>query len=163
MSNEEHGPGEETWDDIMAREAGGGERPRPLPIGTYRLELTKWTKRSAKVTNRETGQIDVVPILEVRFTPIEAQGDVPVEELEGLVIEQKRIKYDFWMRSNSLFKLDDFLAQVMGFGAPLVGTYEELLDQAVGRECLGYVTQRNDDVSGEPRYNDIDTLTSIAA
>lgn len=148
---------EETWEDIMAREAGGGERPRPLPIGTYRLELAKWTKRSATVQGED------IPILRVQFTPIEAQGDVPPEELAGLSIDRKRVNYDFWMRKEAMYRLDDFLAQVMGFGAPLVGTYEELLDQAVGRECLGYVTQRNDDVTGEPRFNDIDTLTAIAA
>ena len=139
-------------EDVMKREAGKAERPSAYPPGTYLMEVAS-VKRKVIVPKKGQNTGKKVPLAEVYFKPVKA-----VEVAEPVDMEKRRAqpKQSFWLTDGDLWRMDEFFATTLGMD---IGgqSYEDLFTLAVGRECQGYLSLRDED-----RYNEIEQLAPAA-
>lgn len=125
------------FSSILKQEIGTAVAPSPVPEGTYKGQIEGVPKYSERHT-----KAGIKGIISVNVSLQESGDDVDESDLAsagGLTRDNgdpKRVTADFWLDSDSLYRLDQFLAS---FG--LTGDYESALKELPNRSVTVYVIQ----------------------
>lgn len=136
------------FSDILNKQVGSAPAPRPIPEGTYHGEIVGLPAQRV-VTTKEGDK----PVLSLTLALMEAGDDVDEEALAeagGLLSnsgEPKRIRQDFWLTEDSLWRYDQFLA-----GLGIEGkSYLEAAEELPGRAVTVFVTLDEYTKNGQTR------------
>jgi len=122
--------------DIMNKQVGSAPAPKPLPEGTYHGEIVG-VPTLRTVATKEGDK----PIATITIALTETGDDVAEDDLAeagGLVNnsgEPKRIRHDYWLTEDSLWRFDQLFESLGIQGA----SYAEAGEQLAGRAVTLYV------------------------
>lgn len=138
--------------ELLKQSTDTVERPRPLADGHY----------VGTIRNHEFGQSSQKKTPFVRFflVPTEETQDVPAGANDGLVLEKKELRKDFYITPDALYRLSDFLDATLGQATGR--SFDERIPDTRGIRVMFQVTHRDqvDEASGEITnvFNDVGTV-----
>jgi hypothetical protein len=116
--------------DILNRQAGSAERPKPLPVGTY-LAMVKGQYEEITAKSGNKGLQFTLQILQAAEDVDEASL---AEALNGKPLGDKTTKTTFWTSEDALWRLDKFLEDLgMELGT---ATYSQVLASTPGKQVM---------------------------
>jgi hypothetical protein len=134
---------------LLSVKADDVKAPSPLPEGTYHGNIDRYEFGESQ--NKKTPYI--------RYTvKLHSSGeDVAQEDLEGIELSSRKLTQDFYLTTDALYRLKDFIASL---GIQTEGrTLEELIPETVNMSVVAYVIQRmNPEKPEEPPRNNIRSL-----
>jgi len=142
------------FSDILNKQVGSAPQPKPIPEGTYHGEIVGLPAQ--RVVSTKEGD---KPILTITIALNEAGDDVDEEALAeggGLLSaggEAKRVRMDFWLTEDSLWRYDQFLASLGIEGK----TYLEAAEELPGRSVTTFIKLNEYEKNGQTRsINNVD-------
>ncbi len=136
------------FSEILKKQVGSAPQPKAIPEGTYFGEIVG-LPAMREVQTKEGNK----PILTITVALNEAGDDVDEDSLAeagGLLNgggEPKRVKMDFWLTDDSLWRYDQFLAS-MGIENK---SYEEAAEDLPGRAVTTFITLNEYEKNGVTR------------
>lgn len=127
------------------------ERPKPLPTGHYRGEISNHEFGVSK--NKQT------PFVRFILTPEEADADVDLDRLNGIDLSKKEMRKDFYITHSALYRLSDVLDAILG--QQQGRNFDERIPETRNAKVLFGVTERQSD-DGIETYNDVTTIVALA-
>lgn len=125
------------FSEILNKQIGTAPTPRPIPEGTYHGEIVGVP--AMRAVNTKEGE---KPVLTITVALNEAGDDVDEDSLAeagGLLSangEPKRVRTDFWLTEDSLWRYDQFLA-----GMGIEGkSYQDGAEELPGRAVTVFIT-----------------------
>ncbi len=120
------------------------ERPKPLPAGHYFAVVTGTENGNSK----EKG----TPYVRFAFKIISPGDDVAQEGLEGVKVEGRELRTDYYLTNDALFRLKDFFEAC---GLSLAGrTMGELIPECISQQVRLQIVQ-NKAKDSDAVYNNI--------
>lgn len=134
---------------ILSRRSGEAERPKPLPPGNYEFLITDYEFDESR--RKKT------PFVRFDCRPVSAHDDVEQDDLPTNWNE-KTTRHTFYMTDDALYRLDEFLADVLGI--ELSGReYNETIPEAINQSFVGEITHSVPEGDNPPYAN----ITSAVA
>ena len=139
------------FEDILGQDISNAQKPKALPVGTYRCQIAKWDLAIADTKNGK------VPKLVVQLKVLEAGDDVDAdllaESLPESGLQFKSLKGDFFLDADSIWRVNDFLkaAKVETSGRPL----KDALPEMVGLEIMAYTMHNPGKQGSDVTYNNV--------
>ena len=127
------------------------ERPKPLPTGHYRGEITNYEFGVSK--NKQT------PFVRFIIVPEEADADVDRDRLSGIDLSKKEMRKDFYITNTALYRLSDALDAILG--QQQGRNFDERIPETRNAKILFGVTERQNE-EGTETYNDVTTMVALA-
>lgn len=116
--------------NILSKPATDFERPKPLPQGTYLMNV-KPGYRLDESTKKKT------PFVEFLCDVVEALKDVDAAELaEAGGVAGKIVKATFYLTDDAAYRLREFLETL---GLDTTKPTDQILDDAAGQQFLGTI------------------------
>jgi hypothetical protein len=144
---------------ILSHKADEVEKPRAVPEGEYFLNI-----RGHKARTYKDKEGIEVPILDFNYGITEPGMGVNKKELAArkIDISKKQLRSSFWLDDENLWRLTDFFEKA---GLNVKGrSYNELLQEVVGREIIGVVTIRKSQIPGDDQeFNDVKSFKPAKA
>ena len=134
--------------DLLDKKVEDTERPKPVPVGTYRLQIQghEFGRSSQKKT----------PYVRFSFKIVQPGEDAEMSDLEGINWGKKTLRDDFYLTEDAMYRLRDFLEknlQLNGTGR----SFDELLPETKNMELEAYISQNPSQKEGDDSiYNNID-------
>jgi hypothetical protein len=129
------------FSQLLRKPAGEAKRPPPLPLGDY----------PGVIKSQEVGDNNRNKTPYVRFGLVltEWPDSIPQSERpEGVDLNKRQIRKDFYLTEDSLWRLDEFIRSC-GID-PEGRVYEEILPELIGQpvmvEVLHYINQQTAEV-----------------
>lgn len=149
------------FQDLLSREAGTIEPPKPQPAGSYIWQNLgyKFDKTKPKDGKQPTDFVSF------NVAPIAALDDVDAEAVRAWHGDQPMSKktknLDFYITEDALYRLQDFLVKDLGGqeGKPL----KELLEETKGNQFLGMVAHAPSKQNPEIVYANITQTAPVPA
>ena len=116
------------FQELLNRQAGSAERPKPLPVGTYILQVVDVKFDQSRV--KKTPQVDFV------FAVLGPTQDVDQTQLVGVDYSKKRPNHTFYLTDDALYRLDDFLFKALKMSLQTGETYAQIIPRAKGNQVL---------------------------
>jgi len=137
---------EPDFQSLLSVQAENVERPRPLPAGHYDVMVKKF--EFGKSQQKQT------PYIRFFLEVLSAGDDVDPSALEGMTVQGKELRTDFYLLPTSMFRLVDFLQAI---GCNTIGReLKDVIPETVGMTAKAQVTQRKSDKADDDRlFNDI--------
>lgn len=137
------------FQEILKRRSGEAERPVPIPPGNYEFLITDYEFDESR--RKKT------PFVRFDCRPVSAHDDVEQEDLPKNWNE-KTIRHTFYMTDDALYRLDEFLSEVLKI--ELSGReYSETIPEAVNLSFVGEITHSMPEGNNPPYAN----ITSASA
>lgn len=145
---------------ILDRQYGDAERPKPMPVGTYRMMVTG-APRFDKSKNKGT------EFVEFTLKYISAEEDVDEDDLrealtkstgETVPIQEKTNRLTFYLTEDAVYRLDDFLRHL---GIDGEFSRAQAIAEATNRECLASIRHTPSD-DGERVFANIAKTAAVS-
>lgn len=142
------------FDALLDMNAADVKRPPALPQGTYLAQIVQ-NEGIAFSEKKKT------PFTRYNVVPIQGLEDVDGAALDGIDLSKKKLRLDFYLTEDALWRLTDFFVKC---GLVTEGqTSRALIPQAVGCTVKIYVIQTpNTRNPEEPPFNEIASVMSAA-
>lgn len=134
---------------LLNKPADDVKRPVTLPDGTY----------FAVVKSHELGESAQKKTPYVRYHLEVTEAD-PDTDTEGVEIQGKKMRADFYITDESTYRLTDFIASC---GVETAGrSLGEVIPQVIGQTVMIDVTRRPNERDPEQYFNEIRKITGLA-
>lgn len=133
--------------EILSRPVESAERPKPLPAGTYRLQITGFEYGSS--SKKQT------PYVRFNYSVVSPMQDVNTEQLAGIDLAAKKLRDDFYLTADALYRLREYLEKKLNLnvsGRPFGACIAEVPGKTVIASVVQNPSQREGDDS---IYNEI--------
>lgn len=144
-----------SFQDLMSKAADEIEAPKPVPPGTYILNIT----------STETGESAVkkTAFLRVHFSIVDACEDVDADALEeagGMEkIAARKLRHEFYITEEALFRLKDFMGLV---GFDLTGkSLGEFVPELIGNQIKASLVQKSNQ-DGTQFFTNIASFAAVS-
>jgi len=135
--------------DMLSRNTGEVERPKPIPVGTYLMTVLR----------HETGESSLKKTPFVRFFfRLQSPGEDVDQELLPENWQTRELRTEFYITEDALFLLSDFLTACGLTGMAM----DQAITAAVGVSVMGYVTQNPSTKDPQRVFNDITNFAPAA-
>lgn len=135
--------------ELLSKDIESAERPKPLPSGTYRLEITghEFGTSSQKGT----------PFVQFNFKVVEPGEDVDPEDLDDVKEWQKRTLQDkFYLTEAAMYRLREFMEKRLGLDCT-GRTFDQNVPETHGCEVEAFLKQTPSQREGDDSvYTNID-------
>jgi hypothetical protein len=138
-----------TFRQLLSQSTDAVERPRPLAEGHY-IGIIKGHEFGVS-RNKQT------PFCRLFLTPEEESDDVPQGANNGITLNTKELRVDYYITPGALYRLSDMLDAVLG---KTVGrSFDERIPELKGSRVMFGVKIRNNDEE-VPTFNDVTTIVA---
>lgn len=140
-----------TFRELLAQPTDAVERPRPLADGHYLGEL--------KGHEFGLSRQKQTPYVRFILTPEEGTADVPAGANDGIALNQRELRKDFYITPKSLYRLSDMLDATLG--KQIGRSFDERIPETRGVKVMFAITHR--DVTDETTGEITDTYNEVGA
>ena len=135
------------FNDILNRQAGTAEKPKPLPGGTWLFSI--------KSHRFDTSTKKGTPFVEFTLAPTAPDSDVDTDHLTKVPNwKDKELRLTYYFTEDALWRLDQFLNEHLSLsleGRP----YAAVIPETTGRQFRGFVTHVQSQKDQETWYAEI--------
>ena len=118
-----------SFEDILSKSTAHIEKPKPLPVGTYRCIVEYFEFTIAGVNN--------TPCVDFYLNPLQAGSDVDsgqlAKVLNGTALSNRKIRHRMFVTDDSAWRLKEFLLEDLEV-PPM--TLREMIFEATGKQVM---------------------------
>lgn len=140
------------FSSLLSADITSVERPKPKPVGTYRLRVIKVPD---PVESRDKG----TPGMQFTFAYVEALADVDPDLLAEVDLTKGTLRDTFWLTDDALYRFREFLEKI-GLDVE-TKTFKEIIPETPNQEVYAYISQQPSRSGDGAVFNTIDKYLSV--